>query len=83
MGCFVYAIFGSVRVSAIGPTAIASILTRENLIGLSPEFAVLLTFLSGCVELLMGFLQLGKLSKTDLTISYIGPEPYPSLVSII
>ncbi|XP_046393558.1 sodium-independent sulfate anion transporter-like [Ischnura elegans] len=61
MGCFVYAVFGSVRVSAIGPTAIASILTRENLIGLSPEFAVLLTFLSGCVELLMGILQLGFL----------------------
>jgi MFS superfamily sulfate permease-like transporter len=27
---------------------------------LGPEFAVLLCFLSGCVELLMGILQLGK-----------------------
>ncbi|XP_068631642.1 sodium-independent sulfate anion transporter-like [Battus philenor] len=61
MACFVYAAFGSVKDSAIGPTAIAAILTRENLHGLGPEFAVLLAFLSGCVELLMGILQLGFL----------------------
>ncbi|XP_028160708.1 sodium-independent sulfate anion transporter-like [Ostrinia furnacalis] len=61
MACFVYTVFGSVKDSAIGPTAIAAILTRENLHGLGPEFAVLLAFLSGCVELLMGILQLGFL----------------------
>ncbi|XP_038212215.1 sodium-independent sulfate anion transporter-like [Zerene cesonia] len=61
MACFVYTIFGSVKDSAIGPTAIAAILTRENLHGLGPEFAVLLAFLSGCVELVMGILQLGFL----------------------
>lgn len=60
MACFVYTVFGSVKDSAIGPTAIAAILTRENLHGLGPEFAVLLAFLSGCVELLMGILQLGE-----------------------
>ncbi|XP_052750495.1 sodium-independent sulfate anion transporter-like [Galleria mellonella] len=61
MACFVYTVFGSVKDSAIGPTAIAAILTRENLHGLGPEFAVLLAFLSGCVELVMGILQLGFL----------------------
>ncbi|KAJ0177503.1 hypothetical protein K1T71_007512 [Dendrolimus kikuchii] len=61
MACFVYTVLGSVKDSAIGPTAIAAILTRENLHGLGPEFAVLLAFLSGCVELLMGILQLGFL----------------------
>ncbi|KAL4707479.1 hypothetical protein ACJJTC_000231 [Scirpophaga incertulas] len=61
MACFVYAVVGSVKDSAIGPTAIAAILTRENLHGLGPEFAVLLAFLSGCVELVMGILQLGFL----------------------
>ncbi|CAK1596661.1 unnamed protein product [Parnassius mnemosyne] len=61
MACFVYTVFGSVKDSAIGPTAIAAILTRENLHGLGPEFAVLLAFLSGCVELIMGILQLGFL----------------------
>ncbi|CAH2215824.1 jg6776, partial [Pararge aegeria aegeria] len=60
MACFVYTVFGSVKDSAIGPTAIAAILTRENLHGLGPEFAVLLAFLSGCVELIMGILQLGE-----------------------
>ncbi|XP_069685119.1 sodium-independent sulfate anion transporter-like [Periplaneta americana] len=65
MACFVYAIFGSCKDSPVGPTAIAAILTRENLHNLDPrthpEFAVLLCFLSGCVELLMGILQLGFL----------------------
>lgn len=60
MACFIYAIFGSCKDSPVGPTAIAAILTRENLHDLGPEFAVLLCFLSGCVELLMGILQLGK-----------------------
>jgi sodium-independent sulfate anion transporter 11 len=61
MACFVYTIFGSCKDSPVGPTAIAAILTRENLHNLGPEFAVLLCFLSGCVELLMGILQLGFL----------------------
>lgn len=61
MACFVYTIFGSCKDSPVGPTAIAAILTRENLHGNGPPFAVLLCFLSGCVELLMGILQLGFL----------------------
>lgn len=70
MACFVYTVFGSVKDSAIGPTAIAAILTRENLHGLGPEFAVLLAFLSGCVELLMGILQLGKEPLASRHLSY-------------
>ena len=66
MACFIYTIFGSCKDSAVGPTAIASILTRENLRGLGPEFAVLLCFLAGCVELLMGILQLGKCTSPFL-----------------
>ncbi|KAE8736937.1 hypothetical protein FOCC_FOCC017606 [Frankliniella occidentalis] len=61
MACFVYAVFGSCKDSPVGPTAIAAILTRENLHDLPPEVAVVLCFLSGCVELLMGVLQLGFL----------------------
>lgn len=60
MACFVYTIFGSVKDAAIGPTAIAGLLTRENIHGFGVEGAVLLCFLTGCVELLMGILQLGK-----------------------
>lgn len=60
MACFVYTIFGSCKDSAIGPTAISGLLTRENNHGLGVDGAVLLTFLAGCVELIMGMLQLGK-----------------------
>lgn len=64
MACFIYTLLGSCKDCPIGPTAIAAILTRENLHGLGPEFAVLLCFLSGCVELLMGILQLGAYSSS-------------------
>lgn len=61
MACFVYTIFGSCKDVPVGPTAIAAILTREALQGVdsSPIFAVTLTFISGCICLLMGVLQLG------------------------
>uniref|UniRef100_A0A0A9Z2J6 Sodium-independent sulfate anion transporter n=1 Tax=Lygus hesperus TaxID=30085 RepID=A0A0A9Z2J6_LYGHE len=61
VGCFVYAIFGSVKDSPIGPTAIMAILTRENLHGMGPQGAILLAFLTGLVQLLMGVAQLGWL----------------------
>ncbi|XP_051175827.1 sodium-independent sulfate anion transporter-like isoform X2 [Leptopilina boulardi] len=63
MACFVYTIFGSCKDVPVGPTAIVAILTRETLqkSHLGSDFAVLLTFISGCVSLLMGVLQLGFL----------------------
>ncbi|XP_076248303.1 sodium-independent sulfate anion transporter [Calliopsis andreniformis] len=63
MACFVYTILGSCKDVPVGPTAIIAILTRETLqkSDLGPSFAVLLTFISGCVCLLMGILQLGFL----------------------
>ncbi|XP_034193153.2 sodium-independent sulfate anion transporter isoform X1 [Osmia lignaria lignaria] len=63
MACFVYTILGSCKDVPVGPTAIIAILTRETLqkSDLGPDFAVLLTFISGCVCLLMGILQLGFL----------------------
>lgn len=69
MACFIYTLLGSCKDCPIGPTAIAAILTRENLHGLGPEFAVLLCFLSGCVELLMGILQLGKYFNINIVNS--------------
>ncbi|CAL7935991.1 unnamed protein product [Xylocopa violacea] len=63
MACFVYTILGSCKDVPVGPTAIIAILTRETLqkSDLEPDFAVLLTFISGCVCLLMGILHLGFL----------------------
>lgn len=61
VGCFMYAIFGSVKDSPIGPTAIMAILTNENLNGFGSTGAIFLCFLTGVIQLLMGFAQLGFL----------------------
>lgn len=45
----------------MGPTAIISLLTYQTVHGMGPEYAILLCFLSGVVELLMGLLGLGKI----------------------
>ncbi|XP_076275258.1 sodium-independent sulfate anion transporter-like isoform X1 [Rhynchophorus ferrugineus] len=58
---FVYAIFGSSKDSPVGPTAIEGLLVRENKHELGVAGAVLLCFLSGCVEFVMGILHLGFL----------------------
>lgn len=52
-------ILGSCKESSIGPTAIMAILIRENIHGLGPSYAILLCFLTGIVQLIMGILQLG------------------------
>lgn len=58
MGCFVYSVLGSTRQVNIGPTAIIALLTAQ--VG-GADFAVLLGFLSGVVELLFVILNLGFL----------------------
>ena len=59
LGCLVYVIFGTIKESSIGPSAISAILIRENIHGLGPSFAILLCFITGVVQLIMGALQLG------------------------
>ncbi|GFO31479.1 sodium-independent sulfate anion transporter [Plakobranchus ocellatus] len=76
MGCFVYAFMGTSKDITLGPTAIMSLMTAEFGSSKSPclkldedggcEFrdptlAILLTLLSGVIELTMGVLQLGIL----------------------
>ncbi|KAK1119000.1 hypothetical protein K0M31_013775 [Melipona bicolor] len=63
MASFIYTIFGSCKDVPVGPTAIIAILIRETLqkSNLGPDFAVLLTFISGCICFLMGILHLGFL----------------------
>nr|CAD7259328.1 unnamed protein product [Timema shepardi] len=59
LGCFLYIVLGSCKDVPMGPTAIISMLTYQTTKGLDPAFAVLLCFLMGCVEVLMGLLGLG------------------------
>ncbi|XP_071040168.1 sodium-independent sulfate anion transporter isoform X1 [Parasteatoda tepidariorum] len=61
MGCFMYAIFGSCKNLTIGPTAIMSIMTAEHTTKGGVPYVILITFLSGCIQLLMGILNLGFL----------------------
>uniref|UniRef100_A0A1B6DL52 SLC26A/SulP transporter domain-containing protein n=1 Tax=Clastoptera arizonana TaxID=38151 RepID=A0A1B6DL52_9HEMI len=61
VGCFVYAIFGSTKDITIGPTAIMALLTHKYVLSNSVDYAILLTFLSGCVIFVFGFLRLGFL----------------------
>ncbi|RVE44146.1 hypothetical protein evm_011193 [Chilo suppressalis] len=60
LGCFIYIILGGCRAVPAGPTAIASLLTWQIANGVV-EKAILLNFLTGLVELLMGVLGLGFL----------------------
>ena len=59
MGCFVYFFLGTSRDVTLGPTAIMSLLVSFYTFH-EPAYAVLLAFLSGCIQLGMGFLRLGK-----------------------
>lgn len=79
MGCFVYIFLGSCKDVPMGPTAIASLLTYQAAGGVWQK-AVLLSFLTGIVEILMAFLGLGFL------LNFVsGPvsSGYTSAVSLI
>ncbi|MCF6273444.1 MAG: sulfate permease [Rhodobacteraceae bacterium] len=66
----IYAIFGTSRALAVGPVAVASLMTAAAIGDLAamgtPEYlgaAIALAFLSGLMLLLMGFLRLGFLAN--------------------
>ncbi|XP_053903362.1 sodium-independent sulfate anion transporter isoform X2 [Malaclemys terrapin pileata] len=60
MGCFVYCLLGTAKDVTLGPTAIMSLLVSSYAFH-DPAYAILLTFLSGCIQLAMGLLHLGFL----------------------
>ncbi|XP_075760241.1 sodium-independent sulfate anion transporter [Pelodiscus sinensis] len=60
VGCFVYCLLGTSKDVTLGPTAIMSLLVSSYAFH-DPAYAVLLTFLSGCIQLAMGLLHLGFL----------------------
>ncbi|KAG1691517.1 Sodium-independent sulfate anion transporter [Nymphon striatum] len=59
MGAFTYIFLGGIESLSIGPTAIMSLLTSEYVEKGGANYAIVLCFLSGCVQLLMGALNLG------------------------
>uniref|UniRef100_A0A0F7Z571 Sodium-independent sulfate anion transporter-like n=1 Tax=Crotalus adamanteus TaxID=8729 RepID=A0A0F7Z571_CROAD len=58
MGCFIYCLLGTSKDITLGPTAIMSLLVSSYAFH-EPALAVLLAFLSGCIQLAMGLLHLG------------------------
>ncbi|KAM9371459.1 sodium-independent sulfate anion transporter [Phaethornis superciliosus] len=60
MGCFVYCFLGTAKDVTLGPTAIMSLLVSSYTFH-EPVYAILLTFLAGCIQLAMGLLHLGFL----------------------
>jgi sodium-independent sulfate anion transporter 11 len=59
-GAVVYIVFGTCKEVNIGPTALMSLLTYTYTHDTSPDMAVLLCFLTGCIVLVCGILQLGQ-----------------------
>ncbi|CAB3239026.1 unnamed protein product [Arctia plantaginis] len=61
VGTMLYVFLGTVKEVSIGPTSLMALFTLQVCRGLPVEFVVLLTFLSGCIVLIMGLLRLGFL----------------------
>ncbi|XP_053607161.1 sodium-independent sulfate anion transporter-like isoform X2 [Plodia interpunctella] len=61
LGGFVYAIMGTCPQINIGPTALLSLLTFTYTNGTNSDFAILLCFIAGIVQLIAGVSQLGFL----------------------
>ncbi|XP_050079477.1 sodium-independent sulfate anion transporter-like [Anopheles maculipalpis] len=61
MGCFVYFILGSCKDVTIGPTAIMALMVQAHVGDTGVEFAILSAFITGCMILLLGVLNLGFL----------------------
>lgn len=61
MGSLVYVFLGTVREVSIGPTSLMSIMTVSYTYEKPVEYVIIMTFVCGCVEFLMGVLKLGFL----------------------
>ncbi|XP_052890352.1 sodium-independent sulfate anion transporter-like [Anopheles moucheti] len=61
MGCFVYFLLGSCKDVTIGPTAIMSLMVQAHVGNKGVEFVILSAFVTGCMILLLGILNLGFL----------------------
>ena len=67
MGSFVYAVFGTAKDVAVGPSAVVSILAAQYGTGRSPVFrdptyAIIIALFAGVIQLGLGLLRLGQLS---------------------
>ncbi|XP_054155831.1 sodium-independent sulfate anion transporter-like [Oppia nitens] len=59
MGCFIYALLGSCKDVAVGPTSIMAIIIAPYVMSGGIEYSIILAFMAGCIQLLFGILNLG------------------------
>lgn len=59
MGSLVYVMLGTVKEVSIGPTSLMSIITISYTYEKPVEYVIIMTFVCGCVEFLMGVFKLG------------------------
>ncbi|CAH1113645.1 unnamed protein product [Psylliodes chrysocephalus] len=59
LGSFIYTAFGSCKDVPFGPSALNALLAAEAIKGRGPEHAILLSFLSGLIQIFMGLFGLG------------------------
>jgi len=64
IGPLIYMVFGSIDKVIIGPTSLVALVSVQFTVGRPIEFAFLLTFLSGIVQIIMGTMRMGKLRLT-------------------
>lgn len=60
MGSFAYVFFGTIKEASIGPTSLMALLVYSYTMEKPLDYVILLCFLCGWVEFLMGVLRLGK-----------------------
>ena len=65
-GPLAYALFGSVKEITEAPTAVIAIMVQSYAVNYGPEYVIVLSFLSGCFELIAGLLNLGLFLKPNL-----------------
>ena len=75
MGVFVYIFFGTSKDITLGPTAIlslvtASVINDEDDPEIKVHLAILLTFVSGVVQVLLGLLNFGEFSNLGQVLTY-------------
>lgn len=75
MGMFAYTVFGSVKESSIGPTAVMALMTFSYANEGGAAYAALLSFLAGIIELCAGLLNLGKLLHSGSLLLNGGDVP--------
>ncbi|CAG9859988.1 unnamed protein product, partial [Phyllotreta striolata] len=59
LGSFVYIFFGSCKDVPYGPSALNALLAAQSIKGKGPEHAILLCFLCGLIQIIMGLVGLG------------------------